>query len=95
MSVSYYCHSKKKKYEEKVLMMFDTALTTNALKQIQIKRLTKKATVFPVPVLALARTSLPRKVNQSKCIIINKLKIYVVNQTRKMILSCLKYYQLE
>ena len=29
------------------------------LKLIQIKYLTKNATVFPVPVLALARTSLP------------------------------------
>jgi hypothetical protein len=64
-------------------------LTTNALKQTQKReRRTKKATVFPVPVLALARTSLPRNVNWSKCTIINKLKIYEsnVNQIRKMIL---------
>jgi len=42
------------------------AITTNSLWQTHIKRLTKNATVFPVPVLALARTSLPKNVNWNK-----------------------------
>lgn len=52
----------KKLKEQEVLklkMGVDSPHLVNMLMLIQIKYLTKKATVFPVPVLALARTSLP------------------------------------